>query len=53
MKISYNHPLAKHKLIVSQQLSHNGVTYSVTNENFGQYELEPEKLCSWKKRSYY
>lgn len=51
MKISHNHPLAKHNLIVGQQLNHNGITYNITNESFGEYELEPERLCSWKKRS--
>ncbi len=49
MKISNNHPLAKHKLIVGQQLNHNGITYNITDECFGQYELEPENCVVGKR----
>lgn len=53
MKIKSNHPLAKHGLVVGEQVNHNGINYTVQNESFGQYELEPDRLCSWKGRTAY
>lgn len=53
MKINSNHPLARHGLIVGEQVNHNGINYTVENENFGRYELEPDGLCCWKGRSCY
>lgn len=53
MKIKSNHPLAKHGLVVGEQVNHNGINYTVQDESFGQYQLEPELLCSWKCKSCY
>lgn len=53
MKIKSNHPLARHGLVVGEQINHNGINYTVEHESFGQYDLEPDRLCSWKGRSCY
>ena len=53
MKINSNHPLARHGLIVGEQVIHNGINYTVENESFGRYELEPDGLCCWKGRTVY
>ena len=54
MKIKNNHPLAKHRLIVGQQITHNGISYTVTREDFGQYELEPDNpIMVWKGKTVY
>lgn len=53
MKIKSNHPLAKHGLVVGEQVIHNGINYTVENESFGQSDWEPDRLCIWKGRSCY
>ena len=53
MKINSNHPLAKHGLVVGEQVNHNGINYTVENESFGRYELKPDRLCCWKGRTVY
>ncbi|MBX9597074.1 MAG: hypothetical protein K2X04_00695 [Burkholderiales bacterium] len=50
MKITSNHPLAHHGLIVGEQINHNGISYNVMSDDFGVYNLEAERLCSWKKK---
>lgn len=51
MKISHNHPIARHGLIVGEHLDHNGITYNVTDEYRDGFEVEPERLCAWRKCS--
>ena len=53
MKIKSNHPLAHHGLVIGQQVNHNGINYNVMSEDFGVYDLEPERLCSWRRRTVY
>jgi hypothetical protein len=53
MKIKSNHPLAHHGLVIGQQVNHNGINYNVISDDFGVYDLEPERLCAWKKRTVY
>jgi hypothetical protein len=54
MKITYNHPLAKHGLVVGQQFIHNGLTYEVTAEDFGVYEIERKSyLTIWRGKTVY
>ena len=53
MKINKKHPLYKMNLIVGQQITHNGLTYNIVDEELDHYELEPERLCSWKGRTCY
>lgn len=51
MKINFNHPIAKRITRVGQEISHNGITYDVENEYYDGYEIEPQRLCAWKKNS--
>ena len=51
MKIKKNHPLAKQGLVVGQQVTHCGISYNVIDEDFREYEIEPQRLCAWKKNS--
>lgn len=53
MKINSNPPLARHGLVVGEQVNHNGINYTVENESFGWYELEPDLLLCWKGRTAY
>lgn len=54
MKISHNHPLAKHGLVIGQQIYHNGITYNVEFEDFGKYEINPiQPIIAWKKKNCY
>lgn len=53
MEISHKHPLAKHGLVVGEQINHNGINYTVQDENFGLYDLEPDQLCIWKGKTVY
>ena len=53
MKIKSNHPLAHHGLVVDEQVNHNGISYNVMSDDFGIHDLEPERLCFWRKRAVY
>jgi hypothetical protein len=54
MKIKSTHPLAKHGLVVGQQFIHNGLTYEVTAEDFGVYEIErSSQLIAWRGKTVY
>lgn len=54
MRITSNHPLARHGLVVGQQINHNGISYTVVNEDYRSYELESDNpLTAWKKRTVY
>lgn len=40
--------------MVGQQLQHNGISYNVVDEIFGQYEIEPDNpVTIWKKKPCY
>ena len=49
MFIKRNHPLYKKITTVGQQLQHNGISYSVVDETFGQYGLVL-KYRTWNLR---
>lgn len=49
MKITFNHPIAKHITQVSQEVSHNGISYDVVDEYYDGYEVEHHRLYLWKK----
>ncbi len=54
MFIKKNHPLYKKISTVGQQVQHNGISYYVVDETFGQYEVEPDNpVTVWKKRTCY
>lgn len=54
MFIDRKHPLYKKITTVGQELRHNGINYSVVDETFGEYEVEPDNpVTVWKKRTRY
>lgn len=54
MFIDKKHPLYKKITVVGQQVQHNGISYSVVSDDFGQYEIEPDNpVTAWKRRTCY
>ncbi len=52
MKISHNHPIAKHGLVIGQQIYRNGIAYNVESKDFGEYEIQlVQAIIAWKNKN--
>lgn len=51
MKLNKNHPIIIDGTHNGYTIKHHGLSYKIIDEDFGYFEVEPERLMAWKKRS--
>ncbi|MDD3266519.1 MAG: hypothetical protein PHC75_04990 [Burkholderiales bacterium] len=53
MIFNKNHPVIVNGIREQDTIKHHGLSYKIIDEDFGYFEVEPERLMAWKKRNKY